>query len=169
MQQNTFDLLNNLTSAGLVDSAILQNYKLNRLFNINLNLEPASAPVQGIVTKGLVNDDKPPHNGIDIAATLNSNIIPTQKGIVLFADSLKHLGNTIIIAHPNNYFSLYSHLNKIISKQHQYVENNEIIGTIGQSGNSDGPHLHFELWQNSTILDPRDFIKEYKLRDVSNK
>jgi len=139
------------------------------LFNINLNLEPASAPVQGIVTKGLVNDDNPPHNGIDIAATLNSKIIPTQKGIVLFADSLKHLGNTIIIAHPNNYFSLYSHLNKIISKQHQYVENNEIIGTIGQSGNSDGPHLHFELWQNSTILDPRDFIKEYKLRDVSNK
>ena len=48
-----------------------------------------------------------------------------------------------------------------------YVKSKQVIGTIGESGNSNGPHLHFEIWQNSNIIDPRSLIKEYKENDVS--
>ena len=61
--------------------------------------------------------------------------------------------------------------NSILTKSsNDLVKAGEVIGIVGNRGElSSGPHLHFELWQNSTILDPRDFIKEYKVRDVSNK
>ena len=76
---------------------------------------------------------------------------------------------TIIVAHPNNYFSLYSHLNGTNVKQRDYVSKGEIIGNIGESGKSDGPHLHFEIWKNSHIIDPRNLFNEYKVNDVSIK
>ena len=80
---------------------------------------------------------------------------------------LKTLGKTIIIAHPNQFFSLYAHLNKSIVSAQTYVDKNQIIGFAGESGDSDGPHLHFEIWENHTIIDPRNLIEEYRIKDVS--
>jgi len=51
----------------------------------------------------------------------------------------------------------------------QFVEKNQIIGQVGKSENDDGPHLHFEIWHNNIIIDPRNLIEEYKLKDVSIK
>ena len=48
-----------------------------------------------------------------------------------------------------------------------YVKKNQLLGFAGQSGNSDGPHLHFEIWQNDNIIDPRNLINEYRINDVS--
>ena len=47
------------------------------------------------------------------------------------------------------------------------LKNNQMIGYVGKSGESDGPHLHFEIWKNHIIIDPRTLIKEYKINDVS--
>ena len=115
----------------------------------------------------LIGETAHSHNGLDIAAKLNSPIYAAQEGLVVFADSLIDLGNTIIISHPNNFITLYSHLNKIKVHMRDYVKSKQMIGTIGESGNSNGPHLHFEIWQNSNIIDPRSLIKEYKENDVS--
>jgi murein DD-endopeptidase MepM/ murein hydrolase activator NlpD len=127
---------------------------------------PNNSPVDGIVTKGL-NENKEEHNGIDIAAKKNSPVFPAQEGMVIFSNILNNYGNTIIISHPNNYYTVYSHLDKSIVIERDYILTNQVIGYVGQTGNSNGPHLHFEIWKNNHILDPRDFIKEYKLKDVS--
>ena len=165
--RDTTYLLEKLLNNGLIDSSMLKNYKLDSLLETENSLLPNNMPVEGIVTNGI--DSKSTHTGIDIAASFDDNIFPAQKGLVIYANKFDNFGNTVIISHPNNYFTMYSHLNKIYVDQRDFVEINKAIGTIGQSGNSDGPHLHFEIWKNSTIIDPRDLIKNYKTNDVSIK
>jgi murein DD-endopeptidase MepM/ murein hydrolase activator NlpD len=63
-------------------------------------------------------------------------------------------GKTIIIAHQQGYTTLYGHLDKILVKRGQVVRQGEKIGTMGNSGRSTGPHLHFELRQYHRFLDP---------------
>ena len=147
----------------------MKNFNLEKIYLKDISLVPNIMPVEGIVTNAINLKSNPPHNGLDIAAKFNSNVYAAQKGLVIFASSLDELGATIIIAHPNNYYSLYSHLNEIFVSKRDYVKGNQSIGTIGESGNSDGPHLHFEIWENSNIIDPRELINEYKLKDVSIK
>ena len=167
LKNNQNDMLYVLKNITNIDSTILENEKINNLYVKNIKMVPDNMPVKGIVTRGLVNSKQNPHNGLDIAAKLNSQIYAAQEGLIIFANNLHDLGNTIIISHPNNYFTLYSHLDKIDVSPRQYIKVNQKIGTIGESGNSDGPHLHFEIWQNSNIIDPRSIIKEYKINDVS--
>ena len=80
LKHNTINLLSALIKNDTIDSTILNNYKINH--NLS-NLIPNNLPVEGIVTQGLEN--KKGHNGIDIAATLNSNVKPAQEGLVVFA------------------------------------------------------------------------------------
>tara|TARA_B110000438_G_scaffold300411_1_gene352745 strand:- start:352 stop:1047 length:696 start_codon:yes stop_codon:yes gene_type:complete len=164
LKYNTVKLLDDLINEGKVDSTILKKYQLNGEYN---NLIPNNLPVKGIVTKGLAYSKNNEHNGIDIAAILNSNVKSAQEGFVVFADEIDHYGKTIIISHPNSYFTLYSHLSSIKVKSRDYVKVNQSIGSIGRSEKSDAPHLHFEIWKNHLIIDPRNLIKEYKNKDVS--
>ena len=152
---NIFEIVN-------LDSIIANNQQIKSY----LDLVPNQRPVDGIVTKGL-GDHNSNHNGIDIATSNNSPVLSAQEGMVVFSDLLNDYGNTIIISHPNSYYTVYSHLEKSIVSQRDYLSANQIIGYVGQTGNSNGPHLHFEIWKNNHILDPRDFIEEYKLKDVS--
>ena len=168
-QRNLTDIFKKLKENTLIDSGVINNYNLNDFYIKDISLIPNIMPVEGIVTNGVNLKSNPPHNGLDIAAKFNSNVYSAQRGLIIFADKLDELGSTIIIAHPNNYYSIYSHLNKIFVSKRDYVKWNHPIGTIGNSGNSEGPHLHFEIWENSNIIDPREIIKEYKLKDVSIK
>ena len=163
---NSDNLIYNLYTQGIIDSNIMNNYKFN---NPNFSLVPSYLPVKGVVTKGIDLKNTPPHNGIDIAAKSNSEVRAAQEGMVIFSNPLNDYGNTIILAHPNNYYSVYSHLEKCILKEREYVLANQTIGYVGQTGNSDGPHLHFEIWKNHHIIDPQQLIKEYEIKDVSIK
>ena len=155
--------LNNETS---IDDSLFKHFELDDNFD---NIMPISQPVEGIVTRGIINDSKNPHHGIDIAATFKANIRAIKQGLVIFSDKINHLGHTIIIAHPNNYYSLYAHMNKRLIFEREFVKQNQIIGKVGKSDHDDGPHLHFEIWHNNLIIDPRNLIEEYKVNDVSIK
>tara|TARA_B100000700_G_scaffold310870_1_gene391973 strand:- start:342 stop:1016 length:675 start_codon:yes stop_codon:yes gene_type:complete len=139
------------------DSTLFDEYQLA--------LIPNNPPVDGIVTKGLIINSE--HNGIDIATKSNAKVKAAQQGMVIFSNILNDYGKTVMISHPNNYFSIYSHLQKSLVKEREYVQSNEIIGYVGQTGNSNAPHLHFEIWKNHHIIDPRNLIEEYKIKDVS--
>ena len=152
------NIINALKEKNIIDSTMINN---------QLSLIPNNPPVKGMVTRGVVSSIYSAHNGIDIATKSNEKVKAAQEGMVIFSNSFGDYGNTIIIAHPNNYYSVYSHLNRFVVKERQYVNANEVIGYVGQTGNSNAPHLHFEIWKNHHIIDPRNLIKEYKIKDVS--
>ena len=87
--------------------------------------------------------------------------------MVVFSGEMGELGNTIIIAHPKGFYTVYGHNNENLVKIRQNVKKGDAIARVGESGLSDGPHLHFEIWKNSEVLDPRDFINIYKEKDIS--
>ena len=157
-KKNIENIMNTLKEKNIIDSSMINN---------QLSLIPNNPPVEGIVTRGLVSSISSSHNGIDIATKSNEKVKAAQDGMIIFSNSLGDYGNTIIIAHPNNYYSVYSHLNKSVVKERKYVKANQVIGYVGQTGNSNAPHLHFEIWKNHHIIDPRNLIKEYKIKDVS--
>ena len=168
-QNNVMNILNELENKNLIQDSTLIKFNLLLDYNDYKNILPISKPVDGIITQGISLDKKNPHFGIDIATTFKNEVHATQKGMVIFSDKLNTLGNTVIIAHPNNYYSLYAHMHKTIVEVRQIVTQNQPIGYVGTASNEEGPHLHFEIWHNSLIIDPRNLIKDYKIKDVSVK
>ena len=168
-QNNLMNIIKYLKKENLINDSIIYEYNLDNTIDNYNTLLPVSKPVDGIITKGIIANKKTPHNGIDIAAPFKSRIKAIQAGIVILSDKLPSLGNTIIIAHPNNYFSLYAHMHQRLVHTRDIIKNNDIIGLVGEAKKGDGPHLHFEIWHNNLIIDPRNLIEEYKLNDVSIK
>ena len=124
-------------------------------------------PVSGYVTQGLDLKSNFTHTGIDIAAKKGEKILSPADGLVVFSGITDDLGKTIIISHSNNLFSLYGHNDKNTVNPRTIVNKGDVSGYVGETGNTDGPHLHFELWKNSEVLDPRDYINIYKKKDIS--
>mgnify|MGYP001024965360 FL=1 len=77
------------------------------------------------------------------------------------------LGNTIIINHPGGFVTVYAHNDSNLVVAGTTIKKGQIIARVGETGNSQGPHLHFEIWKNNQVLDAREIISEYKKKDVS--
>ena len=88
----------------------------------------------GIVTKALSHSNHDNHPGIDIATNFNANVEAANDGFVIFSGSHEDYGNTIIISHPNNYYTLYSHLNILKVGSREYIKKGQLIGHVGESG-----------------------------------
>ena len=85
------------------------------------------------------------HNGIDIAAPENTEVIAARGGIVEKTGSNEVLGNYVVISHQSGYETVYGHLNFFNVRLNQIVTSGMIIGAVGNTGLSTGPHLHFEI------------------------
>jgi len=96
------------------------------------------------------------HKGIDIIG--NKSILAADNGVVTFAGRKNGLGNAVIINHQNGYQTVYGHLSKINVKKGQIVEKGEKIGVMGNTGNSTGTHLHFEIHKNGTPKNPLNYL-----------
>ncbi len=96
------------------------------------------------------------HSGIDYAANFNTSIKACAPGIVVLArHNFKLHGNTVCINHGQGVVSIYIHMNKIMVKEGQEVKIGQIIGTVGQSGRANGPHLHFSIYVNQIATNPK--------------
>lgn len=93
------------------------------------------------------NDWNPPlHNGIDIAGAEGNPVYATDSGVVVYAGASNvGFGNLLVIDHGTGYQSAYAHMSTIAVTCGQNVSQGEVVGTVGNTGNSTGPHLHFEL------------------------
>ena len=97
------------------------------------------------------------HNGIDIAANMGTTVYAADGGKVVLAEWYGGYGNCIMIDHGNGYKTLYGHLSYIGVKNGQTLTQGTNIGQVGSTGNSTGPHLHFEVYLNGSRIDPEKF------------
>ncbi len=104
------------------------------------------------------------HNGVDYVAKLNTNILAIGDGVVRTVDhdfvEGKGHGRFVIVDHENGYSSLYSQLNAYNVKEGQQVKQGDVIGLLGSSGISTGPHLHLEIKKDGQFIDPESVIKQ---------
>jgi len=94
------------------------------------------------------------HPGIDIGAPMGATITAAADGRVIFAGWYGGYGNAIIIDHGGGVSTLYGHCSQIFVSEHQDVQRGQAIGAVGSTGHSTGPHVHFEVRQNGTPVDP---------------
>ncbi len=94
------------------------------------------------------------HSGLDIAAPTNTDVLATNSGRVTLAMNLTLTGNSIVIDHGEGLFSVYFHLEKIFVSQGDMVDRGQLIGGVGSTGFSTGPHLHFTMSHYSTNVEP---------------
>ncbi|WP_084419139.1 M23 family metallopeptidase [Henriciella litoralis] len=102
------------------------------------------------------------HNGIDVGAYWNAPITSTGPGTVSFAGSKSGYGKVIEIDHGHGFKSRYGHLKRIDVKKGEKVAIGDVIGAMGSTGRSTGPHLHYEVWFNNKPYDPVEFLKAGK-------
>ena len=98
------------------------------------------------------------HNGIDISAPAGSPVFASGSGSVSETGWDNILGNYIIIQHPGSYQTVYGHLKKSFVLLEQNVKSGTVIGEVGSTGYSTGPHLHFEVRIDNTSKDPVFFL-----------
>ena len=103
------------------------------------------------------------HKGIDIAGNLNSPIVAVEDGVVGKSYYSNTYGNVIFIKHPNNFVTVYAHLNNRLVNEGQVIKQGDRIGTMGRTGESTGVHLHFESHQIEWTFDKKNAIDPEKL------
>ena len=146
-----------------------ENYRIGEARAINSNLiffkNKFIMPVNGIVTgvygSQRILNGKPrwPHYGIDIAAKQGTKIKASGSGIITMAeDDLYYTGGTVIMDHGHGISTIYSHLEKVMVRVGDKINQGDIIGTVGSTGRSTGPHLDFRINWFQTRLDPMSVL-----------
>lgn len=95
------------------------------------------------------------HDGIDIAAPKGTQVLASRSGHVIYSgNKISGYGNLVIVRHPDSYATVYAHLSKILVRKGQFVSRGQKIGRVGATGRATGPHLHFEVRNQSYPTDP---------------
>ncbi len=151
----TMKLLNALP---IVEAALVKRQEL-------LDARPAITPVGGgHMTNGYgirldpFTDEPGFHEGVDIAAPFGSWVRASGNGIVSFAGYRSGFGNVVEITHLGGFVTRYAHLSAIRTPAGYKVKRAQVIGTVGSTGRSTGPHCHFEVEQNGKHLNPTQFF-----------
>lgn len=99
------------------------------------------------------------HEGVDFSATPGTEMYATGDGKVLSADRSKTgYGNQIIIDHGFGYKTMYAHLQSFKVRTGEQVKRGQVIGTVGSTGKSTSPHLHYEVWKNNQPVNPINYF-----------
>lgn len=125
---------------------------------------PSINPVDGWITSGFgvrmspFTGEKGYHKGIDVAASVGTPVNSPADGVVVFAGKKEGFGNFVMIAHGYGVVTGYGHNAQNLVVTGQVVKRGEQLATVGQTGRATGPHLHYEIWVNGRVVDPKRFI-----------
>lgn len=99
------------------------------------------------------------HTGLDMGVVEGTEVSAIMSGKVIITNTGNTgYGNYIVINHGSGYVSLYAHLSKVMITEGSYVQNGDIIGKSGNTGNSTGPHLHLEIIEKGLLVDPEEYL-----------
>lgn len=99
------------------------------------------------------------HSGMDIAARRQTPIQAAAAGVVVQAGRDGGYGETVLLQHANGYSTRYAHTHEVLVERGQKIEKGEPIATVGSTGRSTGPHLHFEVLKDGRRVNPKDFLQ----------
>ena len=132
---------------------------------IKANSAPNLWPVEGQVTGSFgeridpFNGEGAFHSGVDIGSSYGHRIVAPADGVVTLTDSMGGYGKTIMIDHGNGISTRYGHLSGFAVTAGQRVQRGDVIGYVGESGRSTGPHLHYEVRINDTPVNPYKYLR----------
>ncbi|NIQ10148.1 MAG: M23 family metallopeptidase [Gammaproteobacteria bacterium] len=137
---------------------------------INRNLDAKVLPTGRPITKGWISSKygvrkdpftgKPDwHKGIDLAAREGSDVISVAAGVVTWAGKRYGYGNLVEINHGKGYVTRYGHSKEVLVKVGDTVEKGQVVASVGSTGRSTGPHVHFEVWFNGKTVDPMKYVR----------
>ena len=100
------------------------------------------------------------HPGIDIKATMGDPVTASAGGSIIYSGKQSGYGNIVIIDHDKGLCTVYAHLSEILAETGSVVTEGRVIGRVGMSGNSTGPHLHFEVRVGGKAVDPVGYLPD---------
>jgi murein DD-endopeptidase MepM/ murein hydrolase activator NlpD len=115
-------------------------------------------PVRGSLNSDFGRRGRSPHEGIDIDGRKGSAVLASEAGRVIFADRLGDYGHVVIVKHVGDWSTVYAHNRRNKVRKGQFVEKGDLVAELGDSGNASGPHLHFEIRQGRTPIDPLRYL-----------
>ncbi len=132
---------------------------------LRLSQAPTLWPVEGRITGAFgeridpFNGEGAFHRGVDISSAYGHAIVAPADGTVMFADFMSGYGRMIVIDHANGITTRYGHMSSFAVVEGQSVKRGDIIGYVGMSGRSTGPHLHYEVWLHDTPVNPYRYLR----------
>ena len=143
--------------------SVLETLLFNRA--LDRNTVPSREPIAGsFVTSGFGGRADPFgggsqfHKGIDFQASIGDPVLAVADGVVSYAGDRSGYGNTVEIDHGNGYVTRYAHNSRLVRQVGDLVRAGQEIAKAGSSGRSTGAHVHFELWQDGVVVNPRKFL-----------
>jgi murein DD-endopeptidase MepM/ murein hydrolase activator NlpD len=127
---------------------------------------PKGYPVTGRVTSGYGKRKDPFsgeasfHSGIDISSKLGSPVRATADGVVSHSGWTRNSGYVVVIEHGCGFSTLYAHNKSNKVKVGSRVKRGDIVGYVGSTGKSTGPHVHYEVWENGKTVDARKYLSQ---------
>ncbi|MBQ2061483.1 MAG: peptidoglycan DD-metalloendopeptidase family protein [Oscillospiraceae bacterium] len=98
------------------------------------------------------------HGGVDIGANYGTNVLASKSGTVLISRWYGGYGYCVVIQHGYGNITLYGHMSRLLCSEGQQVSQGQVIGLVGSTGNSTGPHIHFEIHENGVRVNPLNYL-----------
>lgn len=139
----------------------------------SINTLPLGKPISGRITSRFgkrtdpVNGKKGFHTGLDIRGKRGQKIYATADGIVKRALRFGGYGNFVLIDHGNGYKTSFAHMQAFKVRKGDRIERGQVIGLVGNTGRSTGPHLHYEILINNKQVNPYNFMKTKKFTELA--
>ncbi|MDQ3618458.1 MAG: M23 family metallopeptidase [Pseudomonadota bacterium] len=145
--------------------SVLESLLFNR--QLDLNAMPSRSPVANSYITSTFGTRADPftggraqHNGIDFSANTGDPVLSVADGVVSYSDVRAGYGNVVEVDHGNGYVTRYAHNSRLVRKVGELVRAGQEIAKAGSTGRSTGPHVHFEVWENGNVVNPRKFLNQ---------
>lgn len=131
---------------------------------LELGLSDSVTPVMGVLTSGFglrehpIDGETKPHEGIDLAADIGTEVLAFADGTVDYIGESPAYGMYLQLRHGNGVTTFYAHCSELCVQKGEKVNMGDVVAKVGDTGNTTGPHLHFEMKRDGEFLDPQPYI-----------